>query len=110
MNLYWFTSRTQINHFTNLPLPPSQSSAAHSPPHSSSLGDLGLTGLAIKEEKKKSSKPGVTNVRGIINDVIRDASAEIGTVGPQVMSFIRIVCLTFGSEIICTLCLEDQII
>lgn len=29
----------------------------------------------------------MTNVRGIINDVIRDASAEIGTVGPQVISF-----------------------
>ncbi len=71
-------------------LPPLQSSSSHSPPppsHSNSLGDLGLTGSAIKEEKKKSSKPGVTNVRGIINDVIRDASAEIGTVGPQVISF-----------------------
>ncbi len=38
----------------------------------------------------------MTNVRGIINDVIRDASAEIGTVGPQVMSFIHTVCLSLG--------------
>ncbi len=71
-----------------------QSSTAPSPPppsHSGSLGDLGLTGSAIKEEKKTSSKPKVvTNVHGIIRNVIQDASSEIGSGGPQV----RIMCAT----------------
>ena len=70
-------------------LTPPQSSSSHSTPppsHSSSVGDLGLTGSAIKEEKKTAVRTGlVTNVHGMIHDVIRDASAEIGTGGPQVL-------------------------
>ena len=55
-----------------------------SPTHTSSAGDLGLTGSAIKEEKKTTVKRGVTNVRGMLQNAIRDASADIGTGGPQV--------------------------
>ncbi len=73
-----------------------QSSTAHSPPppsHSGSLGDLGLTGSAIKEDKKTSSKArAVTNVHGIIRNVIQDASAKIGSEGPQVLCWYSYMC------------------
>lgn len=65
-----------------------QSSSTHSTPppsHTGSVGDLGLTGSAIKEEKKSNRKPGmVTNVHGIIRDVISNATSQIDTMDPQV--------------------------
>ena len=54
-----------------------------SPPTSSD--ELGLTGSAIKEEKQAPKKKGaIVNIRGMLNDAIRDASGAIGSDGPQV--------------------------
>lgn len=73
--------QTQCIIFTNSHVQPTDSVS----PHTSS-DELGLTGSAIKEEKRAPGKKGtVVNIRGMLNQAIRGASGSLESDGPQVL-------------------------